>query len=89
MSLESFRYLTLSLLLSSTLRNGEKLSLDFNADGYSLIYTKQFRKERKKSCVKKVNPIPINPLRGDKHKGPCFWHLEMIWFIRMKCANIS
>lgn len=88
MSLESFRYLTVSLLLSSTLRNGEKPSLDFNANGYSLICTKQFRKERKKPCEKKVNLIPINPLRGGKHKGPCLWHLEMIWFIRMKRANI-
>lgn len=59
-SLESFHHMTVSFLCRSTLRNGEQLSLDFNADGCSLIYTPQFWKERKTSCVKKVNLIPIN-----------------------------
>ena len=52
-SLESFHHATVSFLCRSTLRNGEQLSLDFNADGCSLIYTLQFWKERRTSCVKK------------------------------------
>lgn len=61
-------------LPASTLGNGEKLSLNFNACRYYLIYTKQFRKEEM-HVHRSVNLSLIDAVRGDKYKHPYFWHL--------------